>query len=58
MIMPFMCITCDERPVFNASEAAVDHMTRNPFHQMVYYDDKSIDSALEKVKMQISEDAI
>ncbi|MFQ5940598.1 MAG: hypothetical protein ACE5KA_02725 [Nitrososphaerales archaeon] len=56
--MPFMCITCDERPVFNASEAAVDHMTRNPFHQMVYYDDKSIDSALEKVKMQISEDAI
>ncbi len=25
-------------------------MKNNPFHQMVYYDDKSMDAALEKVK--------
>lgn len=54
--MPFMCMTCEDRPLFGTSENAVDHMTRNPFHQMVYYDDKSIDTALEKVKNKISEE--
>lgn len=50
-----MCLTCDERPEFGSSEGAVDHMTKNPFHQMVYYDDRSIDSALDKVKTKLSE---
>jgi hypothetical protein len=56
--MPFMCLTCDDRPLFDTSEGAVEHMTKNPFHQMVYYDDKSIDTALERVKEKISEDAM
>ena len=55
--MTFMCITCEDRLVFDTSEVAVDHMTKNPFHQMVYYDDKSIDTALEKVKLNL-EDSI
>lgn len=54
--MPFMCLTCNNRPEFQSSESAVDHMKNNPFHQMVYYDDKSMDAALEKVKMKSSED--
>ena len=58
VIMPFICLTCDERPMFVGSENAVDHMTKNPFHQMVYYDDKSIDIALENVKNTINEDAL
>jgi len=33
-------------------------MTNNPFHQMVYYDDKSMDAALDKVKKKTSEDEI
>lgn len=33
-------------------------MTSNPFHQMVYYDDKSMDTALDKVKKKTSEDEI
>lgn len=56
--MPFMCLTCDNRPEFESSESAVDHMTKNPFHQMVYYDDKSLDTALDKVKKKMSEDTI
>ncbi|MEM2760063.1 MAG: hypothetical protein QXU32_07300 [Nitrososphaerales archaeon] len=51
--MPFMCLTCSNRPVFNASKDAIDHMTNNPFHQMVYYDEKSIDNALDRVKKSI-----
>ncbi len=57
LFMTFMCITCEDRLVFDTSEVAVDHMTKNPFHQMVYYDDKSIDTALEKVKLNL-EDSI
>ena len=56
--MPFMCLTCNDRPVFDASEGAIDHMTKNPFHQMVYYDDKSVSNALEKVKENISDDVL
>ena len=44
--------------MFVDSENAVDHMTKNPFHQMVYYDDKSIDIALENVKNTINEDVL
>jgi len=33
-------------------------MTANPFHQMVYYDDRSIDAALDKVKKKTTEDEI
>ena len=54
--MPFMCLTCESRPEFPSSEGAVDHMKNNPFHQMVYYDDKSMDAALEKVKSKTRED--
>ena len=32
-------------------------MKHNPFHQMVYYDDKAMDAALDKVK-KTSEDEI
>ncbi len=55
--MPFMCLTCESRPEFESSESAVDHMKNNPFHQMVYYDDKAMDAALDKVK-KTSEDEI
>lgn len=53
--MPFMCMTCDKRPVFEREADAVGHMKSNPFHQMVYYDDSSMDSALEKVKKNLGE---
>ena len=53
-----MCLTCYNRPEFESSESPVDHMTSNPFHQMVYYDDKSMDTALDKVKKKTSEDEI
>jgi len=51
-----MCLTCENRPEFESSESAVDHMTKNPFHQLVYYDDRSIDAAIDKVKSKTSED--
>lgn len=51
-------MTCEERPVFDKGENAIEHMTKNPFHQMVYYDEKSLDSALEKVKSTINEGVI
>jgi len=51
-----MCMTCEDRPVFGTSEDAIDHMTSNPFHQMVYYDDRSIDTALDKVKKKMNEE--
>jgi len=54
--MPFICLTCNDRPVFDDSTNAIDHMTKNPFHQMVYYDDKSMANALENVKKKIDED--
>jgi hypothetical protein len=54
--MPFMCLTCIERPTFDSGEGAVDHMTRNPFHQMVYYNDKSVEEALKRVKTAMNED--
>ncbi len=54
--MPFMCLTCNNRPEFQSGESAVDHMKNNPFHQMVYYDDKSMDTALDKVKSITNED--
>jgi len=31
-------------------------MINNPFHQMVYYDDKSMDTALNKVKKKAREE--
>ncbi len=57
-MMPFMCLTCNDRPEFKSGEGAVDHMTGNPFHQMVYYDIRSVDAALDKVKEKIGEKEI
>jgi hypothetical protein len=50
-----MCLTCDKRPEFASDEDAIKHMKSNPFHQVVYYDDRSIDSALDKVKEKLAE---
>lgn len=56
--MPFMCLTCNDRPMFDSSEDAIDHMKGHPFHQMVYYDDKSVEDALERVKREMGESEV